>query len=291
MSSDPTPSVAIATCAAWPDPGPGLLPLIGALTAKGIRVTCQPWQEGDAPFVSAGIILPLCAWDYAATPQAFRDWITRIAAAGGRFANTPGLMLWNMDKSYLLDLAARGVPVPRTVLILNPAMEGVAVQMRAEGWSRAVIKPAIGQSGNGVTLLDLAVPENWPPLPPGAAILQEFQPEIATCGEITLTFFGGVFSHAVLRRPAVGEWRANSQYGVTLEKVAPEAEVVTVAQQALAALPETPAYARVDGLVRSGQRFLVTEVELIEPALFLQLCPEKAARLVDVLQAGDRPLL
>lgn len=284
MTSDTAPLVVIATCTAWPDPGPGLLPLIEAFEARGIRVACLPWQSADERvFLDARLILPLCAWDYAAAPDAFRDWICRIAAAGGRFANAPELMLWNMDKSYLLDLAARGVPVPRTLLIPEPSADGIAARMREEGWSRTVLKPSIGQSGNGVTLLELADREEWPALWPGTHVLQPFLPEIAGNGETTLIFIGDVFSHAVLRRPAAGEWRANSQYGVRLERVEPDEAVIGVAQSALAALPEPPAYARVDGLIRPGQDYLVTEVELIEPALFLHLCPERAMQMTNLL--------
>lgn len=284
MTPDDTLSVAIATCAAWPDPGPGLLPLIEALTARGFDVTCLPWQSVDEQaFLTARVILPLCAWDYAAAPRAFRDWIARIAAGGGRFANAPDLMLWNMEKSYLLDLAACGVPVPRTHVIADPSAGTVAARMREEGWGRAVLKPAIGQSGNGVTLLELARIGNWPQMPPGAHVLQEFQADIGETGETTLTFFGGAFSHAVLRRPAAGEWRANSQYGVALERIRPDKAVIEVARRALAALPTPPAYVRVDGIARPGREFLVTEIELIEPALFLHLCPGKAERIVDLL--------
>lgn len=278
-----SPSIAIATCAAWPDPGPGLLPLIEAFQASGVRVTCLPWQSADdRTFLEASLILPLCAWDYAAMPGAFRDWITRIAAGGGRFANAPELMLWNMNKSYLPDLAARGVPVPCTLLLPDPCAKAVAARMRREGWTRAVLKPAIGQSGNGVTLLDLADQAQWPAFRPGRHVLQPFLREITETGETTLSFFGGEFSHAVLRRPAAGEWRANSQYDVRLERAEPDGTVIETARRALAALPASPAYARVDGLIRPGG-FLVTEVELIEPALFLHLYPGRAARMTGLL--------
>lgn len=70
-------------------------------------------------------------------------------------------MLWNMDKSFLPDLGARGVPVPRTLTIIDPSAEAVAARMREEGWGRAILKPAIGQGGNGVMLFDLAERKNW----------------------------------------------------------------------------------------------------------------------------------
>lgn len=47
--------------------------------------------------------------------------------------------------------------------------------------------------------------------------------------------------------------------------------------------PNPPAYARVDGLIRPGQGFLITEVELIEPALFLHLYPDRAIQMTNLL--------
>lgn len=49
MRPDAVPSVAIATCAAWPDPGPGLLPLIEALTARGSAPPASPGRATHGP--------------------------------------------------------------------------------------------------------------------------------------------------------------------------------------------------------------------------------------------------
>lgn len=275
-------TVAIATCDAWPEPGAGLLPLVQAFQGRGLRVICRPWQsDEDRDFATAGLILPLCAWDYAQAPGAFRDWIARIAAAGGRFANAPGLMLWNMDKGYLRDLARAGVAVPPTVLLEGYGAATLRHRMAAEGWRTAVLKPAIGQSGNGVTLIRADDPAD---IPPSAArhVLQPYLPAIREAGELTMVFVAGRFSHAVLRRPAAGEWRANSRYGVVLEPAVAPPAALAEARLALAALPGTPAYARIDGLVGEAG-FTVTEVELIEPALFLHLCPERAGMVADDL--------
>jgi len=52
----------------------------------------------------------------------------------------------------------------------------------------------------------------------------------------------------------------------------------------LAALPEMPLYARVDGVVRAGERggeLIVIEVEVLEPALFMEFDPPSAERFAD----------
>jgi len=55
----------------------------------------------------------------------------------------------------------------------------------------------------------------------------------------------------------------------------------------LAALPEAPRYARVDG-VRRDREFLLMEVELIEPYLYVAAAPDAAERYVRMLEAIAR---
>ena len=44
-------------------------------------------------------------------PEAFRQWLEQAERAGQRFINPPELMAWNMEKTYLCDLAERGAQV------------------------------------------------------------------------------------------------------------------------------------------------------------------------------------
>jgi hypothetical protein len=50
-----------------------------------------------------------------------------------------------------------------------------------------------------------------------------------------------------------------------------------VAEAALAAAPEPPAYARVDLIRAPSGRLEVIELELIEPSLWLEHAPDKGA--------------
>lgn len=116
--------------------------------------------------------------------------------------------------------------------------------------------------------------------------LAPFLPALCDRGEISLIHIRGAFSHALLRRPTVGEWRANSQYGAVVEKARPDTATLAAVRSALDALPAVPAYARVDGCLSPERGFTVTEGELIEPALFLHLWPGKAGRIADLLDPG-----
>ena len=97
----------ITTCLTYPEPPSNLLPLADALTRDNIPTAFAPWQNRP----KSAFILPLCAWDYAAEPEAFEQWLTEAEAYGQRFINPVGLMRWNMDKRYLCDLAEWGADV------------------------------------------------------------------------------------------------------------------------------------------------------------------------------------
>lgn len=86
-------------------------------------------------------------------------------------------------------------------------------------------------------------------------------------------FFNGAFSHAVIRQPAAGEWRANSRYGVRILPWQPPCSVTEQTAKILGLLPQTPLYARIDGTLTAHNHFLLNELELIEPALYLEYAP------------------
>ena len=273
----------IATCRGWPQGNAGLQALAAAL-----RATLAPWQDirpaALAAQPSPAAVLPLAAWDYSETPDAFRDWLRALQAAGARVFNPPALQLWNMDKRYLCELAARGLPVTPSLALLPQHAPDWARRVAECGWPRPVVKPLIGQSGRGVRRLAEGEAPVLASYPQGA-LLQPFVQ--ASFGEVCLIYLAGRYSHAARRRLAPGEWRANSAYGAQIESVTPRPEWLACAEAALRCLPEPPLYARVDGLISEGgsgeSGFSINEVELIEPALYPQLRPAFARELAAAL--------
>jgi len=115
-------------------------------------------------------------------------------------------------------------------------------------------------------------------------LVQPFVPEIQDPGEWSLIFFDGVFSHAVVKRPASGDFRVQENFGGTVRAAdAPDA-LVAQAAQILALADERTLYARVDGVVRAGTLQLL-ELELVEPSLFFDAVPTAAERFADAVVA------
>ena len=267
----------ITTCLTYPEPPSNLLPLADALTRDNIPTAFAPWQNRP----KSAFILPLCAWDYAAEPEAFGQWLTEAEACGQRFINPVGLMRWNMDKRYLCDLAEWGADVIPSVQT-SSEKEKLEDILKNRGWREAVVKPVIGQSGRGVAKIRAGEVSLKAGDYPQGVIVQPYIREIETAGETSLVFFNGTFSHAVRRQPPQGEWRANSVYGVSVFGIEPPEFAVCAAQDVLATLPQMPVYARVDGTL-IGDTFLLNELELIEPALYLHTSEGATERFARVL--------
>ncbi|MGE0352838.1 MAG: RimK family alpha-L-glutamate ligase [Gemmatimonadales bacterium] len=219
-------------------------------------------------------------WDYHLRPAEFRRWLAGFAEAGRTLINPPATALWNMEKSYLEDLAQAGVPLPPTRRLDEPTPERIAGTMKEEGWTEAVFKPRIGATAHG--LFRVSGTESIAAATPGPGFLQRFLPEVERDGELSLVYIGGEFSHAARKRARPGDFRVQDTFGGTVEDAAASRETLDLAGRALAAVPHVWHYARVD-LVETAGGPLLMELELLEPVLFFGLRPEAADRLVELV--------
>ena len=103
-------------------------------------------------------------------------------------------------------------------------------------------------------------------------MIQQFLTAIETTGEWSLMYFGGCFSHAVRKMPTSGDFRVQKEFGGTVEAAVPQQAMLKFADAAIARLPERADIARVDVLA-DEDGFVLMEMEVIEPELFLGLAP------------------
>jgi hypothetical protein len=111
-------------------------------------------------------------------------------------------------------------------------------------------------------------------------LVQQFQPEIVSEGEWSVCFFGGEFSHAVLKRPREGDFRTQPELGGSRRQMIPPPVVLAGSAAVLAQAEASTLYARVDGIVSDGA-FRLMELELIEPSLYFDGDGAAAGRFAD----------
>ncbi|MFC6696432.1 hypothetical protein [Nocardioides daphniae] len=135
-------------------------------------------------------------------------------------------------------------------------------------------------------MVESAQPLDTLDLPDGALMVQPLVASVRDVGEMSVFVLGGRAASQVHKVPAAGEVRVHEHLGGTYVRVAPDETVVGTAlagfEAAGAAVGRALDYGRVDLLHHDG-RWQVSEVELIEPALYLELCEENVEPYVDAL--------
>jgi glutathione synthase/RimK-type ligase-like ATP-grasp enzyme len=276
------PHIQFATCRHLPELTASDALLRQALEARGATVTSAPW---DLMRVEPGaLVCPRSTWDYHLHWPEFRAWIERAGREAGTMWNPPETLLWNADKIYLRELEGAGVALPRTRWFEPGERPDAAAFAAVSGNGKAVLKPRISGTAYATFVVDagtrLAEPQ-WRPLERWGSLLQAFVPEIAG-GEASLIFVAGAFSHAVLKRPAAGEFRVQNDHGGTVEPLVPGSDLVAFAERALAASARPWLYARVD-VVETANGPVLMELEMLEPDLFFTEAPAGAERMADAL--------
>lgn len=283
--------IALVTCERFANLYEDDLLLVSALAEIGIRGIPAVWSRTGIDWDSFDALVMRSPWDYFERVTEFRRWLDARIASGVLMCNSREILDWNFDKSYLQDLARVGVELVPTICVARQEQADIAAMARARGWDDIVIKPTIGGGGYRthrfrVDQLPRHANEIAEILNDRGLLVQPFLPEIAN-GELSLLFFDGVYSHAALKRPKAGEYRVQFQYGGTNEDIEVSAALVAQAHVCIERCPALPVYARVDGVVKDG-RFLLMELEVFEPLMFLARHPEAPGRFAHAI-AGRLP--
>lgn len=254
----------------------------------GPDLTFKPWTApGDLSRFD--LILPLLAWGYQRDCPAWFALLDQLVAQQLRIANPAPILRWNTDKRYLLDLDRQGVPIVPTRFAdaLTPADLADA---RTEFGKRLVIKPPVSGGADGTFLLgpDDAVPES---AIGKAMLVQPYFPSIAEEGEYSLFYFDGQYSHAILKRPAGGDFRVQEQFGGRETTIEANKDAKALATQALAAADALTgcgalAYARIDMIRDIDGQLCLMELELIEPSLFLHHAADAGAAFAKAVRGA-----
>jgi glutathione synthase/RimK-type ligase-like ATP-grasp enzyme len=284
--------VAIVTYDARPEVTDDDRLLADALSVRGVSVRAVPWSDSAARWSAFDAVVVRSCWDYFLREGEFHAWLDRLESERVLVHNDVRVLRWNAEKSYLRDIGARGIPVIPTRWLAAGSATSLGELRRETGWSELVVKPTVS---GGAHRTWRAMPGAEPAddarlaemLDEGAVMVQPLVGEIERGGEWSLVFIAGRYSHAVLKRPRMGDFRVQREHGGTLESVEPEDAVIAAAERAVAAIPfgdAPPLYARVDGCIVDGELRLM-ELEVLEPELFLRCAPESPGRLADALLA------
>lgn len=243
------------------------------------------WDDPSVDWSSFAVTVVRSAWDYHARLDDFLRWAKHVDRVSTLW-NPIDVIEWNIDKRYLSDLSARGVPIVSTVFCDDPAdLDDVDVG------GDVVVKPTVGAGSNGVVRSrgDIAFASRHARslLEAGRTVMiQPYLADVERHGETGLVYLGGTFSHAfrkgaILEAPV--EFEGDLMAVETSRRHTATTAELEVGDLVMDALPDT-AYARIDLLPTAAGPVLL-EVELTEPSLFLQHDTSAAARAAAVFRS------
>ncbi|SDM81119.1 hypothetical protein SAMN04488074_12747 [Lentzea albidocapillata subsp. violacea] len=256
--------------------------LVAALQRDGVDVEWQPWG-GE---VEADLVVLRTTWDYPDHLDEFLAWCAGVPT----LANPLPVVRWNIDKSYMAELAALGVPVVPTAVV-RPGEEPVFPD------GEFVVKPAVGAGSRGAGRFTGHAEARAHLEALGVtALVQPYQSSVDAHGETALVFFAGDYSHSFHKGPMLAQGLAEAESGLYVEErlagIEPTTRQVALAEQVLDVAAELLSlrrgdflYARVDVVEGPDGEPLLLELELTEPSLGFKLTTgEAVARFSKVIQ-------
>lgn len=278
-------TVLLATFDLMPDGEPGGDLLVAALAERGVDARWVRWDDPDVAWAEADLVAVRSTWDYHRRLPAFLAWAGRVEEVT-TLLNGAEVFAWNADKIYLAELADVVPMVPTAPLDDTDLAGGLARAL--ERWVRVVVKPRTGAGGVGVVVAESVADGRLEGLVAGPWIVQPVVESVRTTGESSVYVFDRAPVAQVDKVAAGGELRVHELYGGSSRPVPLDPGRARVAADAVRAVEARTgadlAYARVD-LMAWQDQWVVSELELIEPGLYLDVDPANAGRFAETVLA------
>lgn len=259
------------------------------LAERGWEVESIPWKTPAVNWNRFNAVIVRSAWDYQDDYEAFLRLLQTIHHSTARLENSLHIIRWNIEKTYLREMQEAGIPIVPTIWENDFQSAKIAEYFNRFSSSEIVIKPTISANADDTYRLSPNMTptvlqkldrtfENRP------CMVQPFLDTICNEGEFSLFFFGGSFSHAIVKIPAPGDFRVQEEHGGQLKRITPEPELLDLSNRTMQALPEKPLFARVDFVRGRNREFKLIELELIEPSLYFNMDPDSPARFAKAFE-------
>jgi len=254
-----------------------------AMAALGWQVETVTWDDPTVDWAEFDAVYICTPWDYPQKAGLFRQVLATIEHSPAHLINDLSLVHWTLEKTYLRDLEARGGAIVPSVWFDSISAGQIAGYFEALGCDKVVVKPQIGGNAIHTFVLSDPVPDDLvsqllATFADRPFFVQPFMHNILDEGEYSLFFFSNEYSHAILKTPVVGDFRTQEEHGADIKSIAATDALIDAALHILELADPTPVYARVDVVRDDDDRFLLMELELIDPSLYLRTDDGAAGR-------------
>jgi len=266
-----------------------------AMAALGWQSEAVPWRDPSIDWNDYDAVYICTPWDYPQHADEFMRVLETINDSSARLVNQLSLVHWSLSKTYLRDLEDKGAAIVPSVWFDDIDVAQIPQWFETLDSDKLVIKPDIG--GNATDTFVLRNPlsaelrdrlsQTFQRRP---FLVQPFIANIQTEGEYSLFFFSGEYSHAIRKTPKSGDFRVQEEHGADIRSVQPMQDLIETAQQVLALVEPQPVYVRADFVRDADDDYLLMELELIEPSLYLRTDEGAAERFAAAFDSHIRSL-
>jgi glutathione synthase/RimK-type ligase-like ATP-grasp enzyme len=262
--------------------------VMDGLEKLNLKTIKKDWNDTNFNWSSTKSAIFRSTWDYFDQFSNFRNWL-ELVKEQCYLINPYEQINWNLDKHYLLDLQKLDLPIVESVFVSKKTQLNLETISKSKNWKDIVIKPTIsGAARHTYHLKNHEIKkfqDKWLSLTNNEDFLvQEFQKNILSTGEIAVMIFGGEYSHSVLKKAKKGDFRVQDDFGGSVEKIIPSLEIIELAEKTVKSLKTMPLYARVDIIFDNGSNPVISELELIEPELWFRFKEESAYKLAEIVK-------
>ena len=262
--------------------------VIEGLEKLNLKTIKKDWNDTNFNWSSTKSAIFRSTWDYFDQFSNFRNWLD-IVKDQCYLINPYEQINWNLDKHYLLDLQKLDLPIVESIFVSKKTQLNIETISKSKNWKDIVIKPTIsGAARHTYHLKNDEIKKfqyKWLSLTNNEDFMvQEFQKNILSSGEIAVMLFGGEYSHSVLKKAKKGDFRVQDDFGGSVEKINPSLDIIKLAEKTIKSLKTMPLYARVDIIFDNGNKPVISELELIEPELWFRFKEESAYKLAEIVK-------
>lgn len=256
---------------------------IAPLQARNWSVDWVPWRSTGVDWNQFDAVYIGTPWDYPDDFGRFIGVLERIDESDAVLVNDLVLVRWNIPKTYLRDLETHGAAIVPSLWHERLEPGQLAASFDKLSVDRIIVKPVVSTNATDTYLLTPETARHSEKqlvqtFSDRAFVVQPFIENIQTEGEYSLFYFGYKYSHAIQKIPKAHDFRVQEEHGANIKAVRPEAELVECADRILQLVQPVPVYARCDLVRGPDGRFLLMELELIEPSMYLRMDSGAAER-------------
>lgn len=259
--------------------------LTNELIQNGLKVYRTNWDNTDFDWKTTKTAIFRATWDYFERINEFIPWLESVKNKT-QLINDYSLINWNLDKHYLTDLEKKGVKIPNSTFIEKGNTNTLSQFIKELGYDNFILKPAVSGAGRHTYKIHKDNTQEYEDIfaeltTKECMIIQGFQKNITTKGEIALIFFGTNYSHSVLKMAKKGDFRVQDDFGGSIHEYTPSQNEIEFATNVISKISPLPAYARVDLIWDNEDNLCLSELELIEPELWFRKEKTAAKRLTN----------